>query len=391
VVSHSTTQTPTTGSSLASGFIAGEENVLVDAAVRELLTQFSGEETPDCNPVVFCGPTGTGKSHVARSVLNQWGQSAHAGKVARNGQVSGEAGGKVSGRAARRLEDIPADVSAEIIATTGADFARSFSFALETKGLEEFRDRMTDASFLLIDDLHELTGKAPAQEELSRLIDQRQATGGRMLFTTRISPAEEPAAGKTALTTPLRSRLCGGLVIPFEPPAATTRQVMFEHLAEVHEIHLPADGAARLAAGVEGCWPQLNAALLQLRHSATSTQQPLPASPAKITGDTLQQFLREHTGRPEIPLAAISRFVCKRMRVKSAELKGATRKQHIVLARGVAMYLARQLTGKSYQQIGRHFGNRDHTTVMHNCRKTAELLETEPTLRQVVEEASNEL
>ncbi len=373
MVSHSTTPNSSAGSSLAAGFIAGEENVLVDAAVSELLSQFTGEATPDCNPVVFCGPTGTGKSHVARSVLNQWGQTAHQGQ-----QDSGQ-------------QKAAADVTAQIVATTGADFARSFAFALETKDLEAFRDRMLDASFLLIDDLQELTGKTPAQEELTRLMDDRMNAGGRMLFTVRRSPAEEPPAGSPALIEPLRSRLCGGLVIPFAPPTASTRKVMFEHLAEVHEIHLPADGAARLADGVEGCWPQLNAALLQLRHTATAQQRPLPASPARISGEAIQQFLREHAGRPETPLSAITRFVCKRLRVKVAELKSSTRKQHIVQARGVAMYLARQLTSKSYQQIGRHFGNRDHTTVMHSCRKTAELLEIEPTLRQVVEQASIEL
>ena len=73
------------------------------------------------------------------------------------------------------------------------------------------------------------------------------------------------------------------------------------------------------------------------------------------------------------------------------ELKGKTRQQRVVRARGVAMFLARQLTANSLESVGRHFGNRDHTTVLHACRKTESLLETDPSIRQAVTDLTTQL
>ena len=82
----------------------------------------------------------------------------------------------------------------------------------------------------------------------------------------------------------------------------------------------------------------------------------------------------------------ITRQVSKYFQMHVADLKGPTRQQRVVRARGVAMFLARQWTGKSLEQVGRHYGNRDHTTVLHACRKTEELMATDPAIRQAIDD-----
>jgi chromosomal replication initiator protein len=83
--------------------------------------------------------------------------------------------------------------------------------------------------------------------------------------------------------------------------------------------------------------------------------------------------------------------VSKYFNLRATDLKSKTRQQRVVRARGVAMFLARQLTANSLENVGRHFGNRDHTTVLHACRKTRSLIETDPSIRQAVDDLTSQL
>jgi chromosomal replication initiation ATPase DnaA len=105
----------------------------------------------------------------------------------------------------------------------------------------------------------------------------------------------------------------------------------------------------------------------------------------------LRPWLEEQQAARAVPLNSITRQVSKYFQLHVGDLKGPTRQQRVVRARGVAMLLARQLAGKSLEQVGRHYGNRDHTTVLHACRKTEELMAMDPEIRQAWEDLNKEL
>jgi chromosomal replication initiator protein len=103
------------------------------------------------------------------------------------------------------------------------------------------------------------------------------------------------------------------------------------------------------------------------------------------------QFLGSQNDLRKPQLRSITKQVCRYFSLKAAELRGPARQQRVVRARGVAMLLARQLTNKSLDQVGRHFGNRDHSTVLHACQKTQSLIQTDPAIRRAVEELTLQL
>jgi chromosomal replication initiator protein len=126
--------------------------------------------------------------------------------------------------------------------------------------------------------------------------------------------------------------------------------------------------------------PGLLEALLQLQ------------SPAELRGqkidleDTLDYLARRNRSAPSPRLSQIATATARRFSLSLSELRGPSRRQAVVTARNVAMYLARLMTPKSLGQIGQYFGGRDHSTVMHGCRKTEGLLKSDPTIRQAVQQ-----
>ena len=106
--------------------------------------------------------------------------------------------------------------------------------------------------------------------------------------------------------------------------------------------------------------------------------------------ETIQQYLSDQQNQQEPNLLSIVRLVCKHFRLKTKELLGPSRRRPVVLARGVAMLLARRLTRHSLEQIGNHF-SRDHTTVLHACRQTEQGAERDPEIRQALEQIASQV
>jgi chromosomal replication initiator protein len=327
-------------------YVGDDDNRLVQFAVNAFL-----DASPGCSPLVFCGSTGTGKSLLAGGLAARWKRHAPATRV---------------------------------VLTTGADFARQFATALETNALDDFRRTYRDAAVLIIDDLHQLGGKTAAQQELIHTFDSLLRHQRRLVATLQQSPAETPT-----LATALASRLCGGLVVPLLTPGRAARRVIVERLLNKLGIKLP-EPVLRLLANDRpdsptqpATVPQLHGAVLQLANLAAKEDRPLDEHLARHC------LAARNTLCPQ--LRTIIRQVCQYFQLRAADLKGPTRQQRVVRARGVAMLLARQLTDKSLAQVGRHFGNRDHTTVMHACRKTESLLRSDPAIRQAVDELAAQL
>jgi chromosomal replication initiator protein len=320
-------------------FVGDSENVLVSAAAHALLAP-----EPRYNPLVFCGPTGVGKSLLLHVLAQRW------------------------------REEHP---QAKVIAISGADFARTYAHAIQTDTVGDHRARLTRASLLAFDGLEEFIKKPGAQQELIHTLDAALAEGVRVLVASResLSPSGPFLPG-------LASRLSGGLVIPLAPPGTAARQAILARLTQ--------DAAARWSVdALETLSTELCGTAVELRQAVHQISQEVFRHSATVDATAVHRFLEERTEQRRPTVTKIASRVAKRFRLKAADLQGKTRRREVVQARGVARLLARRLTGASYEAVGRHFGGRDHSTVMHACRRIAEQVKSDPTLQRTVEELAS--
>ena len=328
-------------------YIGGSENLLVPAAIEAIFVQ-----PPKYNPVVFFGPVGTGKSLLVQLITLRWKQDNKGTRT---------------------------------LLTTGADLARDYANAIETDSLADLRARYRRASILVIDDLHEIGDKMGAQNELVRTLDRMLTSQQRVVVTLPQSPVE-----MAVLLPALASRLAGGLTVPLRPPGPDARRLILRSLVASRGFSLPQRVVDLVASDAlndalkPATVPRLLQTLVRLEDYSLDGD-------LMLDEHQLRQFLQPPRDTDERQLHSITKRVSKYFRLRATELKGKTRQQRVVRARGVAMFLARQLTASSLEHVGRHFGNRDHTTVLHACRKTESLLETDPAIRQAVTDLTNEL
>ncbi len=315
-------------------FIVGPENALVRELVRAVTSS-----TPTYNPLVIYGTSGVGKTTLAHLLADLW-QRAHI-----------EAKG--------------------VLRTTAADLARALAHAAETNSVADLRTRHQRCDLLLIDNVHELADRPAAQQFLTTTIDALMRRGVLVIATLRQLP------GETGSLLPLlASRLSAGLIVPLVPPAVQAREEIVRQLAVEHDLRLSAEATARLVGGVrfggrQGrqrpaamTVPQLRHALMQFASAAQHADH--DGQPPDDQSPTHRQRFRPIT-------AAVARHFDQTV----ADLKGPSRRRHVVEARAVAMYLCRTLTDASLAEVGGHFGGRDHTTVIHACQKIEDLARRE--------------
>ncbi len=333
--------------SLLREYVGSEENQLVQHAVESFLQRHE-----EYNPYVFYGSTGTGKSFLALGLSARW------------------------------RDEHPDD---RVVVTSGADFARSYAHAVDTDSLPTFRRKCRAAQLFVLDDVHLMQPKRAAQEELARLIDALIEQDAMVLVTTNAAPA-----GDGRLQPRLRSRLSSGLSVALSVPGAPARELLLRRLADVHEVSL-SDAAIQLLAGScsEGTQealtvPQLNHALMQLGHA-------LSERTSLIDEERVRRFLLEQARERQPTFRLITAKVSKYFSLTSQELRGVSRRRQVVRARGVAMLLSWNLTSKSLEAVGQYFGDRDHTTVLHACRKTESLQQTDPEIKQALDELLGQL
>jgi len=316
-------------------FIAGPENRLAGFAVQSVLDKAASQY----NPLVIYGPTGAGKSHLALGLAGWW-QKQHP--------------------------------QANVVYLPAADFAERYADAVETDTVRSWRDQLRAASLFVLEDIGHLAGKRSAQSELWHTLDAIWQQEGLVVVTSRHLPAQ-----MTTLIPALRSRLTAGLSVPLSLPGPGARRMILERLAAARGTLLPKRAAQTLADGLDLSAPALLGALLELEMTAGDSRGPIDAQ-------RVRSYMAGHARADSITLRTIAVSAAKYFGLKLSELKSPRRRQHIVAARGVAMYLSRELTGKSLEQIGIYFGGRDHTTVMHGCRRTADLLKHDPATGQAV-------
>jgi len=293
------------------------------------------------NPLLLYGPSGTGKSHLARGMAAAWKTRRH-----------------------RR----------PVVYAAAIDFARELDDAIEAQAVADFREHYSRAALLVVEDIGQLAGRHRAQLELVVLLDLLVGAGVQVVITACAAPEQLPD-----ITPRLRSRLGAGLTVPLALPGLPTRLAVLRQLAEARGLKLSEAALQTLAAGLRVSVAELLGAIVQLEMTS-------PATGGVIGVEAARQLVERSRGSRRIELRRIAAATARHFSLRVSELRSASRRQSVVRARGVAMYLARELGGSSLNQIGSFFGGRDHTTVMHGCRRTEELLNSEPAIRQAIQQ-----
>jgi chromosomal replication initiator protein len=244
----------------------------------------------------------------------------------------------------------------------------------------EFRNKYRGVDLLLMDDIQFIAGKERTQEEFFHTFNALYEAHKQIVLSSDRFPKEIPTIEER-----LRSRFEWGLIADLQVPDLETRIAILRKKAETEGIDLPDAVAHLLAESIRGNVRELEGALIRVGAFSSLTGQP-------ITLDLAKKILRDSVQVKKIITAEeIQRVVAERFHLKQAEMKSKKRTKTIVQPRQMTMYLCRELTSLSFPEIGRHFGGKDHTTVIHACRQIEKRMEDNGEFKQLVESIMRQL
>src|SRR5688572_13004402 len=239
----------------------------------------------------------------------------------------------------------------------------------------EFRAKYRTIDLLLIDDIQFISGKERTQEEFFHTFNDLYEARKQIVVSSDSAPKEIPEIEER-----LRSRFEWGLIADIQPPDFETRVAILKKKAEIERVRLPDDVAYLIAS-------RIKANIREIEGSLTRMIAFCALSGRDMTVDLAQEVLSDLWGEEEkiISIDQIQRKVCDFFGIKISDLKAQNRTKAVAFPRQIAMYLSRQLTHASLSEVGRAFGGKDHTTVLHAVDKIQNLLQEDPKLRKVVD------
>ncbi|WP_348267644.1 chromosomal replication initiator protein DnaA [Edaphobacter paludis] len=240
--------------------------------------------------------------------------------------------------------------------------------------MTSFRDKFRSVDVLLIDDIQFLAGKERTQEQFFHTFNTLHESMKQIVIASDRPPKE-----LSDFEDRLRSRFEWGLIADIQPPDLETKVAILQKKAESEQTQLPTDVALFIASNVRTNVRELEGALVRL--IAWCSMHGVEITLA-VTQQCLKQFI--DTQVRKITIEAIQRSVAEQFGMRVAELKQKNNSRQIVVPRQIAMYLAKQLTEASLPEIGRQFGGKHHTTVMHSIAKIDEQRRTDKALNQTV-------
>ena len=253
---------------------------------------------------------------------------------------------------------------ARALAMSAERFMVDFVHAMRTKDTLAFKARLRSVDLLMIDDFQFIAGKETTQEEFLYTVDELMRGGRRLIISADRSPQELDGIEGRIL-----SRLTQGLVVDIQPADYALRRAIVDAKAEAL-VHANVPPAVRdlLALRIASNIRELEGALNRLVAYATLNERPIDEAFAE---ETLADMFR--AGRRRITIDEIQKRVAEHFQIRHAEMVSARRARVVARPRQIAMYLAKQLTPRSLPEIGRRFGGRDHTTVIHAVKQIEKL------------------
>lgn len=305
---------------LFDNFVTGPCNRLAHAACVAV-SEMPGR---DYNPLFIHGHVGLGKTHLLQAVCHAFRQRKGKGRY---------------------------------LFLSCETFIRHFIDALQRGMLSKFRDRYRRIDLLVVDDVHFLGEHERTQEEFFHTFNTLHQENMQLIFSSDSPPNEIKVEER------LTSRFNWGLVANVDKPCLETRMAIVAKKAQMRDLELPDEAVSQIAVCVQTNTRELEGALTRVQSLAALTQRP-------ITVDLVEEALGPYVdaGRVKVNINQILDLVTQRFEVRLADLQSKKRSKSITLPRQVCMYLARNFTDHSFEEIGGYFGGRDHTTVMHATR-----------------------
>src|SRR5262245_35155114 len=239
----------------------------------------------------------------------------------------------------------------------------------------EFRAKYRNIDLLLIDDIQFISGKERTQEEFFHTFNDLYEARKQIVMSSDAAPKEIPE-----LEERLRSRFEWGLIADIQPPDFETRVAILKKKAEIERVRLPDDVAYLIAS-------RIKANIREIEGSLTRMIAFCALSGRDMSVDLAQEVLSDLWGEDEriITIDHIQRKVAEFFGIKLSDLRAQNRTKAIAFPRQIAMYLARQLTHASLSEVGRAFGGKDHTTVLHGVEKIQQMLQEDPKFKKTID------
>ncbi len=323
-------------------FIVGKPNEFAYACARRVA------EHPACagfNPLFLYGGVGLGKTHLMHAIA--W---------------------ELSNPGSRAKPATVAYMSAE-------KFMYRFIAAIRSQATMEFKEQLRSVDVLMIDDLQFLIGKDATQEEFFHTFNALVDAGKQIVVSADKSPSD-----LSGLEERVRTRLGCGMVADLHATTYELRVSILEAKAIRSGVPVPPKVLEFLAHKITSNIRELEAALNRLIAHANLFGRPVTL---EGTQEVLHDILKAHDRR--VTIEEIQRKVAEHWNIRLTDMYSARRARNVARPRQVAMFLAKQLTSRSLPEIGRKFGNRDHTTVMHAVSRVAELMEVDAAFAEDVE------
>lgn len=316
-------------------FVEGKSNQLARAAAW----QVADNPKHGYNPLFLYGGVGLGKTHLMHAVGNHLLQKNPAAKV---------------------------------VYLHSERFVADMVKALQLNAINEFKRFYRSVDALLIDDIQFFAKKERSQEEFFHTFNALLEGGQQVILTSDRYPKEIEG-----LEERLKSRFGWGLTVAVEPPELETRVAILMKKAEQTRIELPHDAAFFIAQRIRSNVRELEGALKRVIAHSHFTNSP-------ISIELIRESLKDLLALQDklVSIDNIQRVVAEYYKIKLTELLSKRRSRSIARPRQVAMALSKELTNHSLPEIGNAFGGRDHTTVLHACRKIAELKESDADIRE---------
>jgi chromosomal replication initiator protein len=327
-------------------FVIGDSNRLAHGAALAVA------EMPALayNPLFICGPPGLGKTHLLHSIANY---------------VAAYGDGLI------------------VRYTTVEAFTNHFIGALHNDGIDAFKTAYRGVDVLLVDDVQFLQRKAKTEEEFFHTFNALHASGAQLVLTSDRLPRD-----MGALEDRLRERFEAGLVCDVKPPDFGTRlTILRKRVLQDRVRGVDPEALKLIAQRVDSNIRALEGALIRIVAFGSLTGRMVDTALVEEVLGGLYPDLRPRVRSVE----EIQRRICQDFEISMDELVSASRAQAVTWPRQVAMYLTRELTDATLPAIGRAFGNRNHTTVLHACKRTAARIAEDPSAYDTVQRLHSEL
>ena len=316
-------------------FVKGRSNEFAFAAATQVA------KNPGCayNPLLIYGGVGLGKTHLMHAV-------AH--------------------------EMLASNPNAKVLYFHSERFVANMVKALQHSAIDEFKNFCRSSDILLMDDIQFIAGKDRSQEEFFHTFNSLLEERKQIILTCDRYPKEI-----SGLEERLKSRFGWGLTVSIEPPELETRVAILMKKAEQFNINLPYDVAFFIAKRIRSNVRELEGALKRVIANSEFTGN-------SITVDFVKEALRDLLTLQDklITIENIQKTVAEYYKIKVADLMSKRRSRSVTRPRQIAMTLCKELTNRSFPEIGDAFGGRDHTTVLHACRMVKELFDSDIDIKE---------